>query len=182
VLAFASGTGTSAPLPYRCPGSYVASFTASGMDLDRFSTDAPADDAPSDARVCVVATQQATFQRCRDGIYPSPNSYDRTDESFEYMAFYRTAPVSAVTHYAPVTDRTEQHRGGPGPMTETDWDQLIDPFSDERTVIVFELGDLVPLERPVENDRNGVRGAWYCTVDALRAAATLSALADRART
>jgi len=152
------------------------------MDLDRFSGDAPTDDAPSDATVCVVATQQDTFGRCREGIYPSPQSYDRTDRTFEYMAFYRTAPVSAVTHYAPVTDRVEQSRGEDGPMTGTDWEQLIDPFSDEETVVVFELGDLVPLEGPIENDVNGVRGAWYCTVGALRAATTLSELADRAQT
>jgi len=152
------------------------------MDLDRFSEDTPADDAPPDATVCVVATQQDTFQRCRDGIYPAPRSYSRTREPFEYMAFYRTAPVSAVTHYALVTDRIEQRRGQPGPMTESDWEQLIDPFSDEQTVVVFELGGLVPLDSPVENDGNGVRGAWYCTVEDLRTATTLSELADQART
>jgi hypothetical protein len=48
-------------------------------------------------------------------------------------------------------------------------------------VTVFELGDLVTLATPVGNDRNGVRGAWYCTVGELRAAETLSGLAQRAR-
>jgi hypothetical protein len=152
------------------------------MDLDRFRDATPADDAPPAARVCVVATQPDTFQRCRDGIYPSPQSYDRTDESFEFVAFYRTAPVSAVTHYAPVQDRVPQTRGESGPMDETDWERLIEPFSDERRVVVFELGALVPLDDPVENDRTGVRGAWYCTIEDLRAAPTLSGLAERART
>ncbi|MFC6754760.1 hypothetical protein [Halorubrum tibetense] len=151
------------------------------MDLDRFAADAPVDDAPGDARVCVVATQAETFERCRAGYYPSPRSYDRTRADFEYMAFYRTAPVSAITHYARVTDRTEQVRGGPGPMDEADWAALIDPFSEERVVVVFELGPLVPLTQPVENDANGVRGAWYCTVDELRAASTLSALSKRGK-
>ena len=152
------------------------------VDLDRFATDAPDDDAHEDARVCVVATQPDTFERCRRGIYPAPESYDRTDEPFDYMAFYRTAPVSAVTHYAPVTARTEQSRAGPGPMDESDWAATIDPFSDTERVVVFELGELVPLDAPVRNDRNGVRGAWYCTVGDLRAAETLSALAIRAST
>jgi hypothetical protein len=152
------------------------------MDLDRFAAGTPDDDAPGDARVCLVATRPDTFARCRDGLYPAPRSYDRTREPFDYMAFYRTAPVSAVTHYARVTGRVEQRRGGPGPLTTDDWAALIDPFSDADRVVVFEVGDLVPLDTPVENDRTGVRGAWYCTVDDLRAAGTLSDLAARATT
>lgn len=152
------------------------------MDRDRFAADAPTDDAPGDARVCVVATRPDTFERCREGFYPAPRSYDRTRAAFDYMAFYRTAPVSAITHYARVVARTEQTRGDPGPMDDADWTALIDPFSQERVVVVFELDGLVPLERPVENDLNGVRGAWYCTVDDLREAATLSGVRDRADT
>jgi hypothetical protein len=148
------------------------------MDLDRCSSATPPGDVPADASVCVVATQQATFQRCQEGIYPCPASYGRTNKRFEYMAFYRTAPVSAVTHYAPVFDRVEQQRGEPGPLNERDWKQLIDPFSKDETVVVFELGDLIVLEKQVENDGNGVRGAWYCSIGALTAADTLSELAD----
>ena len=152
------------------------------MDLDQFADDAPEDDADPDARCCVVAARQATFGRCRDGIYPSPRSYDRTRREFEYMAFYRTAPVSEITHYAPVEARVEQTRGECGPVTDEDWETLIDPFSDERVVVVFQLGELVPLNSPVENDRNGVRGAWYCSIEDLRAAGTLSALAECSET
>lgn len=151
-------------------------------DLDAFTEGTP-DDAPGDARVCVVATRPETFEECRKGIYPSPRSYERTRRPYDYMAFYRTAPVSAITHYAPVTGRVEEVRddaAGEGHMTAERWKTLVDPFSDERTVVVFELGELVPLAEPIANDRNGVRGAWYCTVDDLRAAGTLSELAGRA--
>jgi len=153
-------------------------------DLDAFAEDTPEDDAPADASVCVVATRPDTFAECRAGIYPAPRSYPRTRRAFDYMAFYRTTPVSAVTHYARVTGRTEESRGDADAehMTPERWETLIDPFSEERTVAVFELGALVPLDDPVENDRNGVRGAWYCTVADLRAAPTLSALAERAET
>ncbi|MEZ3117619.1 hypothetical protein RYH80_17010 [Halobaculum sp. MBLA0147] len=152
---------------------------AGNTDLGSFG-DTPADDAPGEARVCTVATQTDTFERCREGFYPSPQSYDRTRESFEWMAFYRTAPTSAITHYARVTERTVEDRDEPGTMDETDWEELIDPFSEERRVTVFHLGELVPLENPVANDANGVRGAWYHTVDDLRAADTVSDLAARA--
>ena len=152
------------------------------MDLDRFAEDTPEDDVSGEASVCVVATQPDTFERCRDGFYPSPQSYRRTRNSFEYMAFYRTAPVSSITHYARVRNRVSQSRGGPGPMDEADWAALIDPFSDTDRVVVFTLDELVPLDTPVVNDENGVRGAWYCTVADLRTAPSISALANRART
>lgn len=129
-------------------------------------------------RVCIVATQPATFERCRDGFYPAPASYDRTETAFEYMAFYRTAPVSAITHYARVTDRTAQIRGEDGPLDEQDWAATIDPFTDTSSVVVFEFDELVPFESPIENDMGGVRGAWYCTLGALEQATTLSEIAD----
>jgi hypothetical protein len=143
------------------------------------SGDAPRDGtAPDDARVCIVATRPDTFERCRAGFYPSPRSYDRTDRAFGYLAFYRTSPVSAVTHCAPVVDRVEQERGESGPMDADDWAATIDPFSDTDRVVVFELGDLFALDVPVENDRSGVRGAWYCTLGDLRAARALSDLVE----
>jgi hypothetical protein len=152
------------------------------MDLDRYTTSQPPDDAPAEGRVCVVATQPDTFERCREGIYPAPASYPRTDARVTYLACYRTAPVSSLTHYARVTDRRPQTRGENGPMDADDWEVLIDPFADTDRVVVFELDTLVPLADPIANDTTGVRGAWYCTIGDLRTATTLSELAARAET
>ena len=132
--------------------------------------------ADPDARVCVVATRPDTFDRCRDGFYPVPADYERATASFEYMAFYRTAPVSAITHLGRVIDRIEQVRGESGPMSEADWQATIEPFSDTDRVVVFEFDGLSALATPVENDRSGVRGAWYCRLGDIREAATLSEL------
>lgn len=141
--------------------------------------DETADTASADARTCVVATRPETFARCREGLYPVPRSYDRTRAAVEVLACYRTAPVSAVTHYARVTGRTEQHRGEEGPLTERDWERLVDPVAETSTVVVFALDELVELDTPIENDRHGVRGAWYCTLETLRTAEALSELVDR---
>jgi hypothetical protein len=69
-------------------------------------------------------------------------------------------------------------------MDETDWAELIAPFSEEREVVVFHLDDPVALAEPVHNDEggSGLRGAWYHTVGDLRDAATLSELAAAAET
>lgn len=144
---------------------------ASGGEVD--------DEVPGEARVCVVATREETFEACLKGLYPAPRSYERTRVPFEYMGFYRTAPTSAITHYAPVVDRFEEAREEDGRMTDHHWEALEAPFSDTERVVVFELGELVRLAAPVRNDANGVRGAWYCTVEDLRAAGTVSGLADR---
>ena len=135
--------------------------------------------ADPDARVCVVATRPDTFDRCRDGFYPVPADYERATAAFEYMAFYRTAPVSAITNVARVVDRTEQVRGEAGPMSEADWQATIEPFSDTDRVVVFEFDELSALATPVENDLSGVRGAWYCRLGDLREAEVLSELSAK---
>lgn len=141
-------------------------------------------DAPTDATVCTVATRPDTFRRCREGFYPCPASYPRTDRDFSYLACYRTAPTSAITHYAPVCGRVLEEAGAAARegtiMDRKDWAETIEPVSDERRAVVFRLGGLVALESPVRDDQSGVRGAWYSQLRHLREADTLSELAERA--
>jgi len=61
-------------------------------------------------------------------------------------------------------------------MDERDWEAIIDPFVEDVSVVVFLFDDLVPLDDPVRNDENGIRGAVYCTVSDLRSASTVSEL------
>jgi hypothetical protein len=127
-----------------------------------------------DERVMIVAVVDETFDIVRHhGFYPSPISYERATEPTAYLALYRTAPQSAITHYAPIEDRFENE----GSHADIDWfGRLIGSRSNDETAVVFRLGDLTPLDRPVMNDTDGVRGAWYVTLDALEAATDLSEL------
>lgn len=136
-------------------------------------------DPVADEAVCVVSTRPDTFEACQKGGYPSPESYDRTQRQFSWLACYRTAPVSAITHCAPVTDRILERRGDDGWMTSHRWERLVDPFAETDAVVVFELGDLRALSNPIDNDASGVRGAWYCTLGDLAASETISELTAR---
>jgi hypothetical protein len=123
-------------------------------------------------RVMIVAVVDETFDIARHhGFYPCPTSYDRADEPAAYLALYRTAPQSAITHYAPIEERFEDD----GSWADIDWyDRLIGSRSGDETAMVFRLGDLVPLDQPVTNDINGVRGVWYTSLDALDEATELT--------
>ena len=147
-------------------------MTGGQSGLDAFGeTDRP-EPAEEDV-VCLVAVQPYTFERCADGFYPCPLGYDRTERAFDWMAFYRTAPTSAVTHYARVTDQFVDDGSW---MGADRWEQLIGQFSDANEAMIFELGSLYRLSNPVENDLNGVRGAWYPTFGELSRADVLSEL------
>jgi hypothetical protein len=125
-------------------------------------------------RVMIVAVVDETFDIARHhGFYPSPISYERANEPAAYLALYRTSPQSAIMHYAPIEGRFEDD----GSHADIDWfDRLIGSRSADERAMVFSLGDLLPLDRPVTNDINGVRGAWYTTLDELEAATVLTDL------
>jgi len=120
-----------------------------------------------------------------DGFYPCPSSYPRAGAPAERMAFYRTAPESAITHHARIVDRTEEVVAPETDLAAASRDtdrlaRLVGERGGDR-VTVFDLADLTPLSSPVVpgDDVPAVRGVWYTTVAALEAAETLGALAER---
>ncbi len=64
------------------------------------------------------------LERCRQGFYPSPESYDRTQN--RCYCVERKATLSAVTHVRRSPER--QTRGGPGPIYGMTGRPLTDPF------------------------------------------------------
>jgi len=136
-------------------------------------------DLDDDRRVCLVATRPATFEACREGYYPCPASYARSDADVDALACYRTAPVSAVTHYAPIERRVRERRPGGEWLTPDRWADLLDPVADTDEATVFELGELRSLDTPVAGDGTGVRGAWYVRLGDLRASESLTELRQR---
>lgn len=116
-----------------------------------------------------MAAAAETVACVRDGWYPCPASYGRADREFAYVGFYRFAPVSAVTHYAPVEGRFRDDGSWMGSET---FERLVGSRSDDLEAVVFELGALVELDTPVRNDfeRGALRGAWYVPLSRLERA------------
>ncbi len=113
------------------------------------------------------------------GFKPTPpvrRSMSGNADLGTHLASVEARTAESAADAPPASADTDTTTEGPV-LNETDWAELIEPFSDEQQVTVFHLGGLQPLSDPVVNDGNGVRGAWYTTVAELRAAETLSDLA-----
>jgi hypothetical protein len=126
--------------------------------------------------VVIVAAEPETFEAARNGVYACPASYDRTAP---HLAFYRVAPVSAITHHAPVEDVTERDSGAIDGDLGNAVRRMVGPRADPgERALVFDLGPLVALDEPVVNDydRGALRGAWRRTLGDLREADGLSEL------
>jgi hypothetical protein len=128
-----------------------------------------------DDRTMVVAMVDETYRIARDeGFYPCPVSYERVDADADVLGVYRTAPQSAITHYAPIERRFVDDGEW---MGDDRFESLVGSRSADEEAVVFELDTLVALDTPVRDDDGGLRGAWFTTVDELERAETLSELA-----
>ena len=71
-------------------------------------------------------------------------------ENIDYVACYRTAPYSEITHYAKVKE--------------------ILPFEDSGKYQIIFDGEAIPLNQPIKRgptDVTGIRSTWYTTLDNL---------------
>jgi len=122
-------------------------------------------------KVCLVAVKPKTFELCQQGYYPVPVDYPRNDKNFSYFGFYRIAPVSAVTHVAQINESKTEKPGQR--IDQSTWDSVLS----EDEAVLYNLKDLEELENPVENDlSSGLRGAWYTSLEEVKAADKLSNL------
>ncbi|EGQ43297.1 MAG: hypothetical protein J07AB43_12870 [Candidatus Nanosalina sp. J07AB43] len=117
-------------------------------------------------KVCIVAMREETFNMfLEDQIYPVPAKYPRASKQFSYLAAYRKAPVSAITHIAQIKD--QEITDNPRPNI----DQLVK--QDYSKVKLFHLEKPEKISK-VGNDQSGVRGARYTNLSQIRQASSLS--------
>ena len=118
--------------------------------------------------VLIVPLRDFAFDRLtEDHIYAYPASSDK--KIFDYIAFYRPDPVSAVTHYGEV-ESVEQ-----GDIDMTYRAICFGDRADEDGIIV-QFSHIEELENPVEGDGYGVQGRMYTNLESMLAADTLQDL------
>ena len=64
-------------------------------------------------KTALVPMRDETFKTYMEGVYPVSSTYPRASKKFKFLAAYRKAPISAVTHVAQVEKR-EQTRNPSG--------------------------------------------------------------------
>lgn len=127
-----------------------------------------ADDSPEN--VLIVPVVDYAFRRAReDHVYAFPAGSNKRVK--EYLALYRSKPVGAITHYAPVAS------AGKG---EIDLKYRAICFGDrvDAEPMVVRLDRLDELEQPVESTDYGIQGQMYTTLDRLLDAETLEDLSE----
>lgn len=121
-------------------------------------------------KVIIVSVDDYTFSKVKEeDFYAFPESYGREVPS--YIAFYRKAPISAITHFGKVG---EVEKGG-----EIGGGYRLIAFGDraDEEAVVVKIEDLHELESPVERDESGgIRGCKYTDIRALKEAEKTSQL------
>jgi len=119
--------------------------------------------------VIVVSVGDFTFSRAKEEeIYAFPSSYNRSAK--KYIAFYRSAPTGAVTHFAEIEDVEENF--------EPEVKYKIIAFGDrvDEEATCFHLANFRELSEPVSSNGHGIQGIVYTTLKKLKNAEKVSEL------
>ena len=100
-------------------------------------------------------------------VYAYPASSDK--RLFDYIAFYRAEPVSAITHYGEVESVQED---------DINMKYRAICFGDKANedAIIVQFSYIEELENPVEGAGYGVQGRMYTSLESMLAADTLQDL------
>jgi len=100
-------------------------------------------------------------------VYAYPASSDK--KIFDYIAFYRPNPISAITHYGKVESIEEG---------DIDIKYRAICFGDRvnEDAMIVNFSNIEELDNPVEGAGYGVQGRMYTDLDSLLSAETLQSL------
>ena len=133
------------------------------------SNDTKSNEEKEEYDTTVVALGEYSFNYLKDELeyaFPGDNR-----KLFDYLAVYRTNPVSAITHYCKIKEVVKD--------AEVDGKYRLMNFGDkareEATKVILE--ELLELEEPVQSSGGlGVQGNYYTKLEYLKEAKTLTEL------
>jgi len=130
-------------------------------------------DNNDDFNTTVVTLDDFSFDWLMDNLeYAFPGSPDER-KLWDYVAFYRTSPVSAITHYGKIEEVIED--------AEVDGKYKLMNFGyrapEKSTKVLFE--DITELEKPVKAEGSkAIQGTYYTKLEYIKKAETIPELWD----
>lgn len=113
--------------------------------------------------VIIVSTSDYSFQKAsKEHYYAFPESQNK--KAKKYIAFYRTKPIKSITHYAKILDVDTV------PLEKFTVKDMLMMFghNPEKNIIKFNLGNLIPLKKPVKAKVRGIQGYKYTHLSTLK--------------